>query len=223
MGGREDIQLIALSTSPTSKDGLRVLHTLSAPLGRCSFLCSRSGRQGTAALCMPMSLLEASVAEHPRASLGRLRDIRPSHPLSGIRNSPWKNAITLFMAEALLRLLREGIPDAGVYAWCRGKILALDALEGNYANFPVRFLAELSAQLGLEPSPRTLLPFSGNMGGGVLEPLLGEDFARAMLVPLTGERRNLLCQALLRFLEHHLDMPLPLRSLAVLREVSESW
>ena len=94
----------------------------------------------------------------------------------------------------------------------------MDSLMSNFANFPVRFLLELSEALGFRPALEDVAPFAGEQLGA-MQAFLSSDFAEAMLVPLSGEARNALSDSLLRYLEFHTESPINVRSLSVLREL----
>ena len=134
-------QLIILNTTKVGERSL-VLHALSPDWGRRSFIASVP-KGGGMALFQPLSVLDAEIKENPRSELWRVHALSASHPLTGIRTSAAKNAMTLFMSEVLYRTVRDGAREEGLFEWCERSILTLDALEGDYANFHLRFLLEL--------------------------------------------------------------------------------
>ena len=139
-------------------------------------------------------------------------------PLVSLRTDPSKNAITLFLGEVLYRAVRDGMAEEGLYDWCERSILTLEALEKDYANFHLRWLLELAAAMGFEPSAEDLSPFAGELFQDV-KALLDASFEEAMLLPLSGERRSELCEVFIRYLSHHSESTLDIRSLRVLREL----
>ena len=209
-------RLIILNTTKTGERSL-VLHALSPDWGRRSFITSVP-RGGGMALFQPLSVLDAEVVENPKSELWRVHALSARHPLAGIRTSPAKNAISLFMAEVLWRTVHEGAFEEGLFDWCERSILTLDALEGDYANYHLRFLLELAAALGFSPSWEDLAPFAGEHLARVRE-LLRADFGASLLVPLSGEVRNEIAELLLRYLSFHSESRIEARSLRVLREL----
>ena len=151
-------RLIILNTTKTGERSL-VLHALSPDWGRRSFITSVP-RGGGMALFQPLSVLDAEVVENPKSELWRVHALSARHPLAGIRTSPAKNAISLFMAEVLWRTVHEGAFEEGLFDWCERSILTLDALEGDYANYHLRFLLEFAGALGFSPSLEDLMPFA---------------------------------------------------------------
>ena len=209
-------QLIILNTTKVGERSL-VLHTLSDEWGRRSFITT-VGKGSGMALLQPLGIVDAEVVENPRSDLWRVRALSASHPLTGIRTSPGKNAITLFMAEVLYRTLREGANEGDLFVWCERAILTLDALEGDYANFHLRFLLEFAAALGFSPSVEGLMPFAGEHRAR-LRTLRQADFGAGMLVPLNGEARAEIARILLKYLGYHTETRIEIRSLRVLGEL----
>lgn len=209
-------QLIILNTTKVGEKSL-VLHALSPDWGRRSFLASVP-RGGGMALFQPLGILDAEIIENPRSDLWRAHAFSARHPLTGLRTSPAKSAMSLFMAEVLYRTIRDGAREEGFFEWCERSILTLDALEGDFANYHLRFLLELAAAMGFEPSAEDLSPFAGERFKDV-KALLDASFEEAMLLPLSGERRSELCEVFIRYLSHHSESTLDIRSLRVLREL----
>ena len=100
----------------------------------------------------PLSVLDAEVTENPKSDLWRVHALSASHPLTGLRTSAAKNAMTLFMSEVLWRTVRDGAREDGLFEWLERSILTLDALQGDYANYHLRFLLELASALGFSPA-----------------------------------------------------------------------
>ncbi|MCR4859579.1 MAG: DNA repair protein RecO C-terminal domain-containing protein [Bacteroidales bacterium] len=209
-------QLIILNTTKVGERSL-VLHALSPDWGRRSFITSVP-KGGGMALFQPLSVLDAEVVENPRSELWRAHALSARHPLTGLRTSAAKNAMTLFMSEVLYRTVRDGGREEGLFEWCERSILTLDALEGDFANYHLRFLLELCAALGFSPSEEDLAPFAEEHFAQV-SALLKSDFGSCMLLPLNGEARNEIAELLLRYLSFHSETRIEARSLRVLREL----
>ena len=106
-------RLIILNTTKIGERSL-VLHALSPDWGRRSFVAAVP-KGGGMALFQPLSVLDAEVVENPKSDLWRAHAFSASHPLAGIRTSPAKNAMTLFMSEVLYRTVRDGTCEAGLF------------------------------------------------------------------------------------------------------------
>lgn len=209
-------EFIVLGTTKVGEKAL-VVHTLSREWGRRGFLVRSAGKTGTA-LFLPLNILEADVVENSKSELWSIRNILLKDALPGIRGNMQKNTMTLFLSEVLFRTIRDGMNEDGLYEWCVGSILTLNALESDFANFPLRFLLELSGALGFRPGFDDIAPFAGEHLSQ-MKALVGADFSECMLVPLSGATRNALCEELLAYLSFHTDSNIQVKSLAVLREL----
>lgn len=209
-------EFIVLSVTKVGDKSL-VLHTLSPEWGRRSFITGVS-RKAPMALFLPLSLLEAEVVENRKSELWRLREVCAGMPLNGIRNDVRKNTMTLFLSEVLLRTLKDGALEDGLFEWCRGSILTLDAMESDFSNFHLRFLLEFAGAMGFSPSLEGLMPFCGDQLEAVRQ-LLTLSPAECMLIPMSGAQRNAVAGILLDYIGYHTETPLRVRSLQVLREL----
>lgn len=209
-------EFIVLSTTKVGESAL-VVQTLSREWGRRGWLV-RSARKTGTTLLLPLNLIEAQVVENPKSELWSLRDITLRSGLPAVRNNLYKNTMTLFIAEVLLRTIREGAVEDGLYDWCESSILTLEALQSDFANFPARLLVELSAALGFRPSWEDIAPFAGEHLTQ-MKALVESGFGEAMLLPLDGATRSALCESLLQYLSFHTDTNIQVKSLGVLREL----
>ena len=208
--------LIVLHTTKFGENSM-VIHTLSREYGRRGFVVRSMGRK-TASLLLPLNILEAVVVESSRTSLYTARNLIASASLMGIRNSLYKNTMTMFLSEVLYRVVKEGTAEPGLYDWCEKQIRLLDAIDTDFSNFHIRFLLELTVALGFSPNVEDLRPFAGdNMP--VIEKLMSTSFAESMLIPLSGAHRNEICENVLRYIEYHTESTLTVNSLKVLREL----
>lgn len=214
----ENIEAIVLGYTKFGENSV-VVHTLSKAYGRKGFMV-KVGKRVPSGMLQPLTLVEMDVTENPRSSLWSAKNLTAQKPLEGIRGNLYKNTMTLFLAEVLLRAVHDGETEDGLYDWCARSILTLDALETDFANFPVRFLVELAGAMGFSPSAEDVAPFAGDKLAA-LKPFLTTDFSGAMLLPLTGSLRNALCEVLLQYLGYHTECTLRVKSLAVLRAIYE--
>lgn len=208
-------QIIVLNSTPYSEKSL-VLHCLGAENSRCALMVGNASR--LMPFFQPLNILDCEVSENGRAGMRNASAFASAYPLAGIRSSFGKNAISMFMAEVLYRALREGVEEPGLFEWCRQEILLLDAMEGNYANFHIRFLMDFASAMGFSPTYDALLPFMEDRSALAGE-FLGREAASSMLLPVSGAVRTELCARMLKYLEAHLETTLNIRSLAVLREL----
>ena len=199
------------------KDSAIVIHTLSRRWGRRSFLV-HLGKGQSLALFQTLSIVQADITENPRSELWKAGKFVAEHPLIGLRQDFHKNAIAMFMGEVLYRTITDGACEDGLFDWCRKSILTLDAMDCDFANFHLRWLLEFCTALGFAPSREDLAPFAGEYFSAI-SILLSSSFGEAMLLPLNGKERNGICDMLIRYVSHHTEMSLDIRSLRVLREL----
>ena len=209
-------RLIVLNTTKVADSSL-VIHTLSPEFGRRSFI-TNVGKKTSMALFLPLNVLDAEILENPKSDLWRVRNLKAVYPLNGIRNNAYKNSMTLFMSEVLYRAVKDGCDEDGLSEWCEKSILTLDSLEGDFANYHLRFLMEFAAVLGFSPAVENLIPFADGCLTE-LKDLLNAEFPQFMLYPLRGEVRNAIAASLLRYIAYHIESSMEVRSLSVLREL----
>lgn len=209
-------ELIILHTTKFGENSI-VIHTLSRDYGRRSFLVRGAGRN-MMSLLLPLNILEADISETSKSNLYTARNLTSSLPLLGIRNNLYKNTMTMFLSEVIYRTIKEGAQEQGLFEWCRNQILLLSALETDFANFHIRFLLELTIALGFSPESSDLVPFVEE-NHAVVSHLMTCSFAESMLIPLSGQARNKICEGVLRYIEYHTESTLTINSLKVLREL----
>jgi len=210
-------QLIVLHTTKFSENSL-VVHTISKKYGRRGFLVRGLGKNTSMSMFLPLNILEADIVENSKTKLFLAKNIHSLAPLNGLRDNIYKNTIGLFLSEVLFRAIKEGGLEEGLYEWCAGQIMLLDALKSDWSNFHLRFLLELSVQMGFAPSMTDLMPFAED-NLEILEKFMSSSFSESMLIPLSGCKRSEIADSLLRYIAYHSESALNIRSLEVLREI----
>ena len=210
-------ELIVLHATKFGENSL-VVHTLSRDYGRRSFLVKGAGKKSSMSLFLPLNVLEADILETNKSTLFTARNLTAKHPLLGIRNSMFKNSMTMFMSEVLYRVVKDGAHEQGLFEWCEKDILLLDAIRTDFSNFHIRFLLELTVALGFSPESQDLVPFVGEHYP-VVEKFMILPFADSMLIPLNGPVRNEIAEEILRYIEYHTESSVNVNSLKVLREL----
>ena len=213
----KDTELIVLHTTRYGENSL-VVHTLSKEYGRRSFIIKGVGKKSVMSLFLPLNVLEAAVVESSKSNLYTMRNPVAKHPLLGVRNSLYKNSMTMFMSEVLYRVIKDGTNEYGLFEWCEKNILLLDAITDDFSNFHLRFLLELAMVLGFSPSSQDLLPFVGSHYP-VVEQFMTKSFVESMMIPLSGQVRNEIAEEILRYIEFHSESAVNVNSLKVLREL----
>lgn len=170
------------------------------------------------AFFLPLGILDFEAVENAKSDLWRIRNISAGYPLTGIRSDVRKSAMVMFMSEVLFRTVRDGGGDKGLYDWCKGAILTLDALESDFSNYHLRFLLEYAFQLGFAPSADALMPFAGPLLAKVSD-LLNSSLEDFLLYPLSGRERSEIAEVILKYLSCHMEITINVKSLSVLGEL----
>lgn len=199
------------------RDNAIVLHTLSRSFGRRSYVV-RVGPKSKMAWYLPLNILELSVTENPKTNLWQAKPVSATYALTGIRNNIFKNSMSMFMAEVLYRIIKDGASEDGLYDWCIRQILTLDALESDFSNFHIRFLLELCVALGFRPEASDMEPFSGD-NQNLIEQFMHADLPGSMLIPLNGQLRSDIAASIIKYLEFHTESAINIRSLQVLHDL----
>ncbi|MBI1192624.1 MAG: DNA repair protein RecO [Bacteroidetes bacterium] len=122
--------------------------------GSQSYILSgaRSAKSRTrAALFQPPNLLDLEVYYQEGRDLQRIREVRPLHVYARIPYSVAHSSIALFLTEVLGKCLRDEHAQEGLFPFLEERLLELDACEQGLNLFPLRFLLNLSQQLGFQP------------------------------------------------------------------------
>ena len=217
-----NIEFILLHSTKYGERSL-VLHTLSREYGRCAFFLrsvagGKAGNGRIANLISPLNILEATIS-NSRGGMPTVSNPVTSLPLPGLRNNPYKSSISIYLAELLFRAIKEGGNEPGLYDWCEQKILLLNALQDNFSNFHLMFTLELSAALGFRPEYRDIENFIEADYRHIARELLRMPLSEALILPMNGTVRSSLLESFIRYIELHLEYPLNIRSIAVLKEL----
>ncbi len=227
-------------------DNSLILHVYSEVHGRTGLLLRGAGRSRSTRsdlrLIHPLSILDVTTSPRPnKSNLIPVQEFGQACPLPSLRANFTKSTLCLFIGELLYRTLRESSPDPELYRFLVYAIRLLESLEDTYcANFHLWFLVGYASQLGFLPhndySPekgsfhipsarfeRTpaftdeawFSPFSSEL----LSELMRKEIGDVLTHPLTSEKRNDFCRAMLRYLRYHFDLDFEVKSLDVLYQV----
>lgn len=151
---RATIHIIALRTIRHS-DRHNILTAYSLEHGRVALAVSAgAGRAASRmrALLMPLSVVECEIDVKPGREVHTL--LRPramSTPLS-LSANPVKTSLSLFLAELLSSIVRDGPADPTLWNYIAASIGVLDSLPtARVANFHITFLCGLARILGIAP------------------------------------------------------------------------
>lgn len=208
--------------------------------GMMSFIVNGMGRKrqnGKGALLQPLSLIELVIRQKETRSLQRMRELHPVHPYESIPFFSGKTAQALFIAEVLLRTIKEEERNDTLFEFLRQSILLLDHTPGELPDFHLKFLLDLSRFLGFYPvdnySPETPFfqftdgVFLGQQGktcfdrdvSRAIALLLRNNFDRLHTLSFNHVQRRILVRTLLDYFRWHLPGISGLKTPAVLEEV----
>jgi DNA repair protein RecO (recombination protein O) len=145
---------IILHTIPYS-DKYSIVHAYTEVFGRISYLVARSRKRKTKtpyALFMPLSIIEMEVEHLKTREIQRLKEAKIYYPLTNIPAHPVKNAIALFLAETLYRIIQTKETDMKLFDYLFNSIRCLEITEQGIANFHLVFLIHLTRYLGIFPN-----------------------------------------------------------------------
>lgn len=136
-------------------DTYSIIYMYTEVFGRVSYLVARSRGKKSAvskALFIPLSVVEMEVEHLPKRDLHRIRETKLCYPLCHLYANPVKNALALFIAEVLFRVVKDTEPDARLFDFLYRSIHLLEQADDGIANFHLVFLLRLLNYLGIYPN-----------------------------------------------------------------------
>lgn len=152
-----------------------------------------------------------------------LREYSPKYRLHSLREDFRKMSVAMFVSELLYRTLLHSERDEELYDFLEDAVLRLEAMDGSPANFHIWFLDRYAGFLGFpfeKGFNQDFNPFTP-MQVSRLNSIHDSGFEAAMSVPMTGNDRKELIEAVLKWLEYHTGSRIELRSLEVLHRISK--
>ncbi len=170
-------------------------------------------------LFQPFSMLDIVQYHDQKKDLHRLKEIKQAFPLTSIPFSPVKSAMVMFCAEVLGKVVREGQTNTPLFDWTWNRISFLDQKTAGFEDWHVLFLLDMLRPLGLEPeSARDLIADWLKVKPVPPESILLFLNDRESVKPAAADKQWII-DALLAYLQRHLEGMGQIRSLQVLREV----
>jgi DNA repair protein RecO (recombination protein O) len=189
-------------------------------------------------LLQPLSVIKAEISSKGSDNLVQLREIETSIHTPGIALNIEKSTIAMFLAELLLKSLKESSADDSLYEFIKEAVLLLDKTKERCINFHVLFIIRLSDYFGLLPKGNyTSTTSYYNLQDGIyqataplhphflnppesewLSKLSSQSLDKFNEVVIPSSSRKLLLRGLIEYFELHLAMS-PLKSHLILEEV----
>lgn len=136
-------------------DAQLIVDFFTEKLGRLSFMVripkSSKGRLKRQ-LFQPLMLLQLEFDYRPKSNLQRIREASIGYAFIDIPFSPYKLAISMFLAELLSYTTKNEQANASLYLFMQDSIEWLDRVEGSFSNFHVVFMIRLTFFLGFSPN-----------------------------------------------------------------------
>lgn len=105
----------------------------------------------------PLSLVEINANHKEKKGLQQVKNIQLAVPYTSIPFEIGKTSIAFFVAEILYKSIKEEEPNAPLFEFLFNTLQVLDLQEGNYANFHIIFMAQLSYFLGISPQNKKIV------------------------------------------------------------------
>lgn len=210
--------------------------------GRQSYIINgiRSSKSKTkVGLFQPLFQLEIEANHKAGRDLQRLNEFRISTPYQSIPFNVIKNAISLFLAEVLYKVLKSEDTDENLFDFVRNSLQYFDSLEKGLANFHLWFLINIAGYLGFQPQNNfSLTTRFFNLKSGSFEPnkapypnmpdhddshlmaqLLDLKIDELERFQISGAKRTILLEHLLEYYSIHFEGFTNIKSLHILNEI----
>lgn len=219
-----------------------IVYIYTREFGRQSYIINsiRSKKSPVrAGLLQPLFVLDLEVYYRESKSLQRIKEITSFTPFHSIPLHPVKNAIALFLAEILYKILWEEKPEEDLFDFLSNSIEFLDTTYLSPANFHLHFLVRLSRYLGFNPEDNyTATNRFFDMRSGRFKPekpahkdyltpelasllhdFINSDFVTCDKIIMDHTRRVAFLNQLVRYYQIHNEGLGMIRSLEVLKAV----
>ncbi|MDR1563138.1 MAG: DNA repair protein RecO [Dysgonamonadaceae bacterium] len=144
--------IVLYSTPYNDRYSITLVYT--EEFGRTSYLTSRYAKrksQAPKSLFHPLSALDMLVDHHNLREIQRIKEAKTLFPLVTLMHNPIKNAIGLFIAELISKVVREVQPNRDLFEFLLRSVSVLESTGKSCANFHLAFMLGLGRYLGFEP------------------------------------------------------------------------
>ena len=203
-------------------------------------LRSKKG-QNKIAWFQPLTLLDLVVYNKEKKQLQHIKEASCSQPLMTLHSQVYKSSMALFVAEILLKTIKEEEANVVQYAFVEHFIKTLDKTPSDYTDFHLIFMLHFTQYLGFYPKVESYTPhsyfdmiegkFSINrpLHATIIESdmacyfhaLLNADYENSNTLKLNGKLRNLLLENIIMYYKTHLEGIGTIHSAEVLKMVFE--
>ncbi len=190
-------------------------------------------------LLQPLFPLDMQVYHKETVELQKVKEIAVLYPVNSFSVDIIKNSLAVFIAEFILKTLKENDADEKLFEFILNSIKILESLNENMNNFHLVFFFQLSKYLGIKPEnnySETHKIFDLQSGRFVVGNPTHKNFLNEKIskkfsdlfyasleqsnkLKLSVHERRYLLDTIIKFYNIHLDRPGELKSLKVLSEV----
>jgi len=231
---------IVLKTTKYSESSF-IVNCYTNIFGKLSFIISgiRNKKSKKAALFQTLSLLELDIYYKEKREIHRIKEVQVVYPFVSLTADIYKSTISFFIAELLIKTLREQENNNSLFHFIENSIITLDLLSNpkQIASFHLAFLVQYSRHLGFFPTSNfneidKYFNLEKARFVSIYENetyLLDEQFSQNMAILIQAGynselilnriQRNTLLNQLINFYIYHLDTNLKFKSLEILSEL----
>lgn len=178
----------------------------------------------------PLNICELTYYRRPDSELGKLTQADTLFPLGSILSNPVKSIIAFFIADVMRQSLQTNEKETGVFRFLKKTIIELDQAN-ELTLFPLHFLVNFTAHIGIQPSMPGDAPLYFNLKEGEFHSDYrpgewyeeGETAKHLYALFCSGEipasSRKQVLEVLLNYYALHIPRFDVGKSLAVIREV----
>ena len=219
-----------------------IINMYTEDFGRIAYLVPNThGRKSkvSRALLQPLSILEIETEHLNNRNLQRIKEAKRGFAVTQLHYHPVKNAISLFLAEVLYRIIQEKEPNQPLFDYLCRSIKWLEIADEGIANFHLAFLLQLSAYIGIHPNGSNYkaghffdlingvfsesLPEHNNYlnkeDSIVFERLLRINYENMVLYSFTRQERTTIIRYIIKYYKLHTsDFP-EIKSLTIMKDL----
>jgi DNA repair protein RecO (recombination protein O) len=214
---------IVLNTIKYKETSL-IVHIYTEALGLKSYIVNGvRDKKNKASFFQPLSLLDLVVYQNPKSNLNRISQYTFSYAYQGVYVNPIKISILIFIAEVLIKTLKEEHQDEELFDFLSQEMVRFDQLEEQVENFHLHFLIQYAFHLGIKPNSYQELEEEMGLFSADVEvkklanQLLSEENTTDLII--TTPQRRVLVELLIKYYEHHFPFVGKFQSAAILAEL----
>jgi DNA repair protein RecO (recombination protein O) len=199
----------------------------------------RAVKSSKLALLQPMMLLEMVVYHQNSKELHRTKEIRPAYIYASLPFTLPKTAVGLFCIELVQKTLIEAEANPRIFDFLSNFYTTLDQTNANVSNWQLYFAIKWAGLLGFAPQgkPSPTTPYF-DLQEGVFSPIISSEelslsISQSELLyyiynaetpyfapnPVSKTERNLLLEAIIRYLQLHLELKIELHTWQIYKEI----